>query len=30
VSADGMFAEGFFDFDMELQDIDWKFWSSID
>jgi hypothetical protein len=30
VSADGMFAEGFFDFDMELQDIDWSFWSSID
>jgi hypothetical protein len=30
VSTEGVFAEGYFEFDMDLQDIDWNFWSSID
>jgi hypothetical protein len=29
-TADGTFAEGDFDFSMDLQDIDWSFWSSMD
>jgi len=30
VPPDGFSIEGGFDFDMDLQDIDWSFWSSID
>jgi hypothetical protein len=30
VSTEGLLTEGYFEFDMDLQDIDWSFWSSID
>jgi hypothetical protein len=30
LSTDEIFAEGTFEFDINLQDIDWGFWSSID
>jgi hypothetical protein len=30
VSTEGILTEGYFEFDMDLQDIDWSFWSSID
>jgi hypothetical protein len=29
-SIEGVFAEGNYEFDMDLQDIDWNFWNSID
>jgi hypothetical protein len=29
-TAEGMSADGDFEFGMDLQDIDWSFWSSID